>query len=112
MKLHAGYDLPARELRLNGSGSGLQLGRTVRKIFVAIERTFFTYKFKSPSQRGVADRIVCLPDGRTWFVELKKEGGRLSELQKLFATDMERMKQRYACLWSKEMIDQWVKGLK
>ena len=69
------------------------------------------YKFKSPSQRGVADRIVCLPDGRTWFVELKKEGGRLSELQKLFATDMERMKQRYACLWSKEMIDEWIKSL-
>ena len=28
-------------------------------------------------------------------MELKKEGGRLSELQKLFATDMERMKQRW-----------------
>ena len=71
-----------------------------------------TFKFKSPSQRGVADRIVCLPDGSVWFIELKAPKGRLSELQKLFATDMERMKQRYACLWSKEMIDQWVKGLK
>lgn len=69
------------------------------------------YKFKSPSQRGVADRIVCLPDGRTWFVELKAPRGRLSALQKLFADEMRRMGQRYACLWSKEMVDVWVKTL-
>ena len=35
------------------------------------------YKFRSPSQRGVSDRIVCLPDGQTWFVELKAPRGRL-----------------------------------
>ena len=39
------------------------------------------YKFKSPSQRGVSDRVICLPDGQTWFVELKTKGGRLSVLQ-------------------------------
>ena len=44
-----------------------------------------TYKFKSVNQRGVSDRIACLPDGSTWFVELKTKGGRLSELQKRFA---------------------------
>ena len=38
------------------------------------------YKFTSPAHRGVADRVVCLPDGSTWFVELKTKGGRLSEL--------------------------------
>ena len=68
------------------------------------------YKFKSPSQRGVADRVVCLP-GVTWFVELKAPRGRLSALQKIFAQDMQQYGQRYACLWSKEMIDQWVKEL-
>lgn len=68
------------------------------------------YKFKSPSQRGVADRVVCLP-GQTWFIELKTKGGKLSALQKLFAWDMNFMRQRYACLWSKEMIDQWVREL-
>ena len=69
------------------------------------------YKFTSPSQRGVADRIVCLPDGQTWFVELKAPGGRLSALQKLFANDMRAMGQRYACLWSKEMVNEWVAKL-
>ena len=69
------------------------------------------YKFKSPSQRGVSDRVICLPDGQTWFVELKTKGGRLSVLQQLFAGDMQLLSQRYACLWSKEMIDEWAKSL-
>ena len=68
-----------------------------------------TYKFKSPTQRGVADRIVCLPNGETWFVELKTKGGRLAPLQKLFAADMTRLGQRYACLWSIEQVEQWAK---
>jgi hypothetical protein len=52
--------------------------------------------------------VVCLPDGQTWFVELKAPGGRLSELQKIFAEDMARMNQRYVCLWSKEQIEEWL----
>ena len=66
------------------------------------------YKFTSPAHRGVADRIVCLPDGQTWFVEVKTEGGRLSPLQKVFMSDMARMKQNYVCLWNKEQIDGWL----
>lgn len=67
-----------------------------------------TYKFRSPAQRGVADRIACLPNGATWFVELKKPGGRLSKLQGLFAGDMRQLGQRYACLWTKEQVDVWM----
>ena len=66
------------------------------------------YKFRSVTQRGVADRIACMPNGQAWFVELKKPGGRLSALQALFADEMEHMHQHYACLWSKEQIDQWL----
>jgi hypothetical protein len=66
------------------------------------------YKFKSPNNRGVADRIVCLPDGTTWFVELKTKGGRLAPLQRLFADEMQRLGQRYACLWTKEQVDEWL----
>ncbi len=32
------------------------------------------YKFVSPGQPGVPDRMVCLPNGRIFFVELKSEG--------------------------------------
>jgi len=66
-----------------------------------------TYKFKSITNRGVADRIVCLPNGETWFVEVKTETGKISSLQKKFAEDMQMLKQKYACFWSKEEIDQW-----
>ena len=66
------------------------------------------YKFTSPMHRGVADRVVCLPDGQTWFVEVKTEGGRLSPLQKVFASDMALMNQKYVCLWNKEQIDGWI----
>lgn len=70
-----------------------------------------TYKFTSPSHRGVADRIACLPNGATWFVELKTKGGRLSELQKIFAADMAKLNQNYTTLWTKEQVDQWLKLL-
>jgi hypothetical protein len=78
----------------------------------AVERAGGTaYKFTSPGRKGVADRIACLPDGSTWFVELKTKGGRLSVLQKMFMSDMALLKQNYACLWTKEQIDEWIKTL-
>ena len=68
-----------------------------------------TYKFKSTTQRGVSDRIACLPNGHTWFVELKRpRGGRLSPMQEIFAEDVVALKQRYICLWSKEEINEWI----
>lgn len=39
------------------------------------------YKFTSPGNPGVPDRIVILPDGRTIYVELKTEIGRLAKIQ-------------------------------
>ena len=66
------------------------------------------YKFTSPAHRGVADRVVCLPNGQTWFVEVKTEGGRLSALQKVFMSDMALMRQKYVCLWNKKQIDGWL----
>ena len=39
------------------------------------------YKFVSPGNRGVPDRLVVLPGGRLLFAELKADGGRLSRQQ-------------------------------
>ena len=69
------------------------------------------YKFVSPAHRGVADRVVCLPGGAVWFVELKAEGGRLSPLQQVFQSEMARLGQNYACLWSKDHVDEWIKDV-
>ena len=72
----------------------------------------YSYKFRSVTQRGVADRIACLPNGKTWFVEIKKIGGRLSPLQEVFAEQMATTGQHYVVLWSKEDVDGWVGKIK
>lgn len=41
------------------------------------------YKFVSPGNDGVPDRIVVTPTGRTLYVELKTRRGRLSEIQSM-----------------------------
>lgn len=69
------------------------------------------YKFVSPGRAGVADRIVVLPGGAVWFVEVKAPGGRLSPLQRAFAQDMERLGQRYVCVWDKEQVNDWIRHL-
>lgn len=69
-----------------------------------------TYKFRSPTQRGVTDRIACLPGGVTWFVELKAPNGELSTLQKIHAMNLQNLQQNYACLWSKDHVDTWRKN--
>ena len=68
----------------------------------------YAYKFRSITQVGVADRIACMPNGEAWFVELKQPNGRLSPLQVIFAEEMEKTQQRYACLWSVEEVDEWL----
>ena len=42
-----------------------------------------TYKWVSPGNNGVPDRIVIMPGGRILFCELKTTTGRVSKLQKL-----------------------------
>lgn len=49
------------------------------------------YKFVSPNNRGVFDRIVLMPAGRTWFVETKTTGKKLTPLQLLFKRDVEAL---------------------
>ena len=39
------------------------------------------YKFVSPGNRGVPDRIIVFPPGVTIFVELKTDKGRTSAIQ-------------------------------
>jgi hypothetical protein len=46
-----------------------------------------------------------------WFVEVKKEGGRLSTLQNIFAAEMVRLQQNISIVWSKEDVDDLIKEM-
>lgn len=52
------------------------------------------YKWVSPGNDGVPDRIVILPGERPYFVELKSETGRLSALQKVQVGRLKDLKQQ------------------
>ena len=48
------------------------------------------YKFVSPGNPGVPDRIVITPAGRTVYVELKTDVGRLAAIQKWQHAEMRK----------------------
>lgn len=48
------------------------------------------YKFISPNNPGVPDRIVITPDGKTIYVELKTEIGRLAKIQQWQIEEMRK----------------------
>ena len=41
------------------------------------------YKWVSPGNVGVPDRMAVLPGGAVHFIELKREGGKLTRMQKV-----------------------------
>lgn len=85
------------------------LEKTIEKYFAQTVKKMggVAYKFSSPAHRGVSDRIAVLPNGVVWFVEIKRPGGKMTPLQEKFATDVQALGHRYACLWSKEDVDAW-----
>lgn len=87
--------------------------REIERYFVdaVLKRGGMTDKFTSLTRRGVADRIAYFPDGSVWFVEIKTIGGRLSALQQIYARERRSMKQNYACLWTKDQVDEWIRNL-
>ncbi len=49
------------------------------------------FKFVSPGNDGVPDRLVLLPGGRIYFVEVKREGGKLRPNQRLQVKRIEEL---------------------
>lgn len=61
-----------------------------RLVRLVRERGGLCYKFVSPSNPGVPDRIIITPAGRTVYVELKTEVGRLAKIQQWQISEMRR----------------------
>lgn len=51
---------------------------------------FLYFKFVSPQNPGVPDRLVICPDGAVEFVEIKTLAGKLSRQQEVCIQELER----------------------
>ena len=63
------------------------------------------YKFVSPGNNGVPDRIVMLPGGQLFFVELKAPGKKTTALQDAQIDRIARLGQDIFVVDSKEKVD-------
>lgn len=72
------------------------------------------YKFVSPGNVGVPDRLVVLPGGHVIFAEMKAPGGKLTSMQQ---NQISKIRMRDADVWvlaSKQEVDVFIgycKGL-
>lgn len=70
------------------------------------------FKFVSPGNSGVPDRIAILPGGHIYFIELKSEGKKPRPLQ---LKTLERLKHLGCEVYvfdNKEDINKWIEALK
>ena len=69
------------------------------------------YKFISPGNVGVPDRIIIMPKGKIYFVELKTDKGKLTELQNRQIEKIRGMQQEVRILYGKAGADEFIKEL-
>jgi hypothetical protein len=87
------------------------LERSIEQYFKTLcERAgALTYKFTSPSNRSVPDRIVIF-QGQVAFVELKRPGQRPTPLQSHTHQKMRAQGARVIVIDSREYAERWVRG--
>lgn len=73
------------------------------------ELKWLCYKFSSPANAGVCDRILITTSGDDYFIELKTKRGKLSVLQEKFIKDMEEHGRSVFVFSSKEEIDDFIR---
>lgn len=65
------------------------------------------YKWVSPGNDGVPDRIVVFPDRRPVFVELKTDRGRLTVLQGVQIRRLEKLGQDVTVIYGLDGLSQF-----
>lgn len=82
------------------------LEKEVEKILVAGVKKLGgrAYKWISPGNAGVPDRIIVLPGKPPVFVELKAERGRLSPLQRVQVTRLRDLGQDVRVLYGEKAV--------
>lgn len=67
------------------------------------------YKFVSPGSPGVPDHIVITPNGKTIYVELKTEIGRLAKVQKWQRSEMEKRGADVRVLYGMDAVKEFLR---
>lgn len=62
-------------------------------------------KYHPDTDTGMPDRLILLPGGRLFWVELKRENGKLSQMQIYQQNRLRALGQRCFVVWSKEDVD-------
>ena len=70
------------------------------------------YKFVSPGNNGVPDRVVCLPNGKVFFAELKSPNGVLSEQQQHRIAELRKLNQKVYVFWSIQQVEKFLTELR
>lgn len=70
------------------------------------------YKFISPGNVGVPDRIIIMPNGKIYFVELKTDKGKLTELQNRQINMIKNLGQEVVVVYGKSGADEFIERLK
>lgn len=65
-------------------------------------------KWVSPGNRGVPDRLVILPNGKTIYVEMKAPGKPLKPLQAKWAKTLMKLGHTVYMIDSNERIDRFI----
>ena len=68
------------------------------------------YKFVSPGNVGVPDRIIVWPDGKIEFVEIKSENGRLSKMQTAQINRLQEMECAVHILYGADAVSAYLKA--
>lgn len=63
------------------------------------------------TKRGIPDRLVLLPGGRIYLVELKALGGRTSVLQEVYHARAAELGTTVHVLEGRAAVDAWLRGI-
>lgn len=69
------------------------------------------WKFTSPGNDGVPDRIALFPDGRLVFVELKTATGKLTMVQRYQIERLRKLDQQVAVVYGEDGAKEFVRDM-